>query len=247
MHAGPSVSRTTQFARTRAGNLAPKLGTTHALRVPMNKRTFTSCALAALVFTLAPAAFAQEIPTTDPEAPSETEARVQRHEVPPEAPTGPAKSQWYGWQTLTVDGLSTAAAFGGIGLSVNSGATGGALFFIGMGGYVLGAPAIHLAHAEYGRAGLSLGVRLVAPAVLGVIANAASRNCDKNSNDWINFCREGSTALGVGLGMLTAMAIDAAISWSSKGREERREEKPSVLPDVMVSPQGARAGISGRF
>src|SRR5689334_15201926 len=64
--------------------------------------------------------------------------------------------EWYGWQILIADAVSTGVFFAG----ANAGGDGGnALMSLGAAGFVLGGPAIHVAHADYANAGIDLGLR----------------------------------------------------------------------------------------
>jgi hypothetical protein len=108
-----------------------------------------------------------------------------------------AEKHWYGWQTLLVDAVSIAAmpAAG-----------------VGFGGYLLGAPIVHATHDRWGIAAASLGLRVALP-VAGAIAGLKFANCapqmaNTEGGDW---CGVGEAIVGVGLGMLTAIAIDAAV------------------------------------
>lgn len=72
---------------------------------------------------------------------------------------------WYGWQTLTTDGVAVGAMVS-IGL-VRDWGVAGALGLVGTSSYLLGAPIIHAAHGRWGAAFGSLGLRTV-PILLSV-------------------------------------------------------------------------------
>jgi len=76
--------------------------------------------------------------------------------------SGVARAEgWYGWQTYSADALAAV-------LILDSGHDESA-GILGVGLYAFGAPLIHWAHGDGGRAGVSLGARLVAP-VIGLVA-----------------------------------------------------------------------------
>ena len=177
-----------------------------------------------------------------------------RNEEPSPAPIADRKSTWYGWQTLTVDGIATATIAASFGVAGSGDARGPAyaLFGVGMGGYVAGGPLVHIAHGEYIRAIGSAVMRAGLPALAGTVAYGLSHGCDANDH-WIpSFCQEGAAFFAVAIGMLTSMAIDAgAIAWTTH-RAARVEHPPPVAkltlaPDFAVSPRGASAGVVGQF
>lgn len=117
-----------------------------------------------------------------------------RDEALPVSADKTAGGRWYGWQTLLVDAVSVAAmpAAG-----------------IGAGGYLLGAPIVHAAHDRWGIAAASLGLRVALP-IAGAYAGVALENCPRNAQS-DDMCGLGGAILGLGVGMLTAIVIDAAV------------------------------------
>jgi len=123
-----------------------------------------------------------------------------------------AKSGWYGWQTLFVDGLALTSLMG---LVANDQPT---PVYVGMGAYTVGAPTVHFANGEVGRGIGSLALRaMVAP--FGIFAyrsfSGARRNCEEPSNEPVN-CGYGMVAADL-LGVLAlsvmggVTAFDAAV------------------------------------
>src|ERR1051326_3148161 len=78
-------------------------------------------------------------------------------------------SPWYGWQTLSVDALSLTTALGGIFLSTRPWterpASNKFLIYSGIGAYVFGAPIVHAAHHQTGKAIGSLLLRSIPPLI----------------------------------------------------------------------------------
>lgn len=157
--------------------------------------------------------------------------------------TAPApRTEHYGWQILLTDAavvgatLATAAAD-------DSGDLSGTIF---VGGYLTGAPVVHLAHDNPRGAVYSLGLRLTAP-VAGAILGIAMDDC--REDEWL--CPLGGMALGGAAGMLGASIIDATLV----ARKEVPAEDAhllrlgSVAADPVVSAAGDRAfvGLAGSF
>lgn len=124
----------------------------------------------------------------------------------------PPSRTWYGWQTLVADGASLTAFAGAMALyRPSSGATqdlSAGLLVLGASGYVLGAPALHLAHDAPWRAAGSLGLRLGLPGA-GLLAGLAlAPRCSGS----LRCLDEGLEAGAVGtlLGVVGAIVVDAA-------------------------------------
>ncbi len=158
--------------------------------------------------------------------------RVAPVVVPPDAIAARVK-RWYGAYTLATDGAAVALAFGGAALG------GGEWLLAASGGaYVLGGPIVHLAHGNPGRSLLSLGTRAGLPLMLAFVGVAAE-NCSNGGGD---FCGYGGALVGFGVGMVGAVAIDAAVI----ARDEV-ERTPAFAPALSVSRERAWLGATGVF
>jgi hypothetical protein len=150
---------------------------------------------------------------------------------------------WYGWQTLLVDAASFSLMAAGAG-NDNS-----PLLYAGVGGYALGGPAVHIANGESGRAALSLGVRIVLPAIGAAIGYASYRQPSKP--DWFDFGPGFDAAIFGVVGGLAACVIDAAAIAHHRVAADPPpppQSGVSVTPSVAVEPHGgARAGLVGTF
>ena len=95
------------------------------------------------------------------------EARGPAAEVPEAARR--MESHWYGWQTLTTDGLSIGLLVGGLALSGDAGARGVSNGFLVAGavGYSLGGPIVHFLQRNPGRGVASFMLRVPAPIAVG--------------------------------------------------------------------------------
>lgn len=151
------------------------------------------------------------------------------------------EATWYGWQVLIAD-VAT------VGLTVTAANTDASDVLIpaAFGNYLLAAPVIHAAHGNWGRAGLSLGVRTVIPVATGGIFYAASR-CDppstSNPDADPGWCFDGvAAAFGAVLGAVVASAVDSsAIAW------KRQQPAPTIAPTLGVTKTAAWLGVAGQF
>lgn len=145
-----------------------------------------------------------------------------------EVPTPPpAPSDWYGWQLLLADG-------GALGLGAATGNGDIALGWIGTGAVV------HGAHHNYGRAVLSVGMRIGLPLAGVFLGESSARGCTGD------LCDLGPALVGGMLGMGTAEVIDLALA---------KDEPDAALPArsqrwtpvASVRHSGATLGIAARF
>jgi len=211
-----------------------------------------------LAFFLGLSVFVPGIAYADDEgidvAPAETPASAPKAE--------PREERWYGWQTITTDGI--ALTLGTVGLSVGLASMGSiapCLDFdgngcagrgrgadqggqaiaatLGIGGaatYLLGAPIVHATHGHWDKAGISLGLRALPIALATPLL--ASGNDD-------------APAIGLGVltvGALAAMAIDAAVV----AREDvvpvpRDKPRLGVAPNIDAVNRGGGVSLVGTF
>jgi hypothetical protein len=117
-----------------------------------------------------------------------------------------AEDRWYGWQPMLTDAASVTFMLG----SIKYVSRPAALLSLGVGGYVLGSPTVHAAHGNWGRAGVSLGLRVGLPTLGFVIAaKATSRRHGQFSDHEMS-----GGIVGAALGVIAAAVIDYA--WLSK-------------------------------
>jgi len=146
---------------------------------------------------------------------------------------------WYGWQTLLADGAGLSAAVACAALFENHDS--GALCYLPF----LGASAVvHVAHHNPGRAALSFAMMTLLPIVGGAIGNATA-DCGKDTF----LCGLGETIVGAGVGLATAMTLDAAFAFSTEETPRPIAHRgPSFMPTLAVNPSGgAGVGLAGRF
>jgi hypothetical protein len=164
---------------------------------------------------------------TNAPAPRQADAVVPRRKA----------GQWYGWQTLVCDGVSVLTV----------------VVVVGIGGYLLCAPIVHVAHGRGLIALADLGLRVGAPvagafagAGLGYLADDASgRNSTYGGAALVG------GVLGFGVGLLGAVIVDAAVLAREDAPLDGREARQSqftILP--VVGPRslgGLDVGLGGVF
>jgi len=129
-----------------------------------------------------------------------------------------AEREWYGGEVLAADTIGWALIIGG--------ATADAwpIAALGVGGIVLGGPVIHAAHDNYGRAAVSVGLRIGGP-LLGLGLGAA---LDKDSHSFIPV----GPVIGAFLGYVAGAIADIAFV-------AYEDDSPEAVPRLL--------SIGGRF
>lgn len=143
---------------------------------------------------------------------------------------------WYGWQNLLVDAAALAVASVAVsGVDDDSGGGAGVAF---LGIYLLGGPIVHFAHGQLESGLASFGLRSGLPSVGGMLGCAALSEVPVDLGCYVG------VVLGVGLGILTAIIIDAAVL----AYEEVPDAEPSA-PQVSIAIDQRSAGLvaSGMF
>jgi hypothetical protein len=150
----------------------------------------------------------------------------------------------YRAQLIASDVVTTALLLGAAASTNGDGPPNQPMFALGLVGYGLGAPIIHLAHHHPGRALASLGLRLAAPLVTAGIGSqlrtcfvTPSYDCDVQS------AADSHAAIGLLLGAAGAMVIDTA--WL--GAAEPARPVPSWTPTVGATRSTFSVGLAGTF
>lgn len=191
-------------------------------------------------------------------------ARADESSAPPPVPT-----RSYAWQTLAVDGAGLAATGGIIAGAVagdhDSNGWVAPSLLASSAVYVLGAPAIHLAHDRGSAAGTSVALRVISPVAgilvggsIGFVGGLLASGCKLNDSG----CRNEKAgtivfASGLGVGALIGLGVPIVIDALYLAREpvpatpspqSARSVKPKVVPRVDVLPNGGGfAGVAGTF
>lgn len=136
------------------------------------------------------------------------------------------ETEWYGWQTLIADGTSVLI------LPIVAGVTQSpTLGGIAVGGYFLAPPIIHGAHGRWAMFAASLGLRVVMPVVGGLLGAAAEGDCGGD------LCIPVGAAIGVAVGVLGAIALDASLlSYETVDADPRYRGRSRKPGDLAWSP-----------
>jgi hypothetical protein len=159
----------------------------------------------------------------------------------------------YRWQVAATDAGVIAAAAAGFALEGRGfldNVPSNMLMGVASAGYFLGAPVVHLAHREYGRAGISIILRVGLPIVGGAIG-ARLASCSRD--EWL--CGLDEFAKGFALGAVTAAIVDSAFvapgspSHVEPDRVVARRPPPAVRlsPRLVAAPNVALLGVGGSF
>lgn len=152
------------------------------------------------------------------------------------ADDGDAHERWYGWQTLVADGLALGVA--GLGLGLDAGDTSTTVLSLAATGYVLGGPLVHLGHGDAMKGLGSLGLRVGAPLVSGVVFGALFAG---TANHAMSGFQAGFYFIGVPVGVVTAIIVDAAVlAW-----EPATPSSTGIGVDLSRDRVGL--AVSGRF
>jgi hypothetical protein len=137
--------------------------------------------------------------------------------------TDAPRSVWYGWNVAAIDFGALALEGGALAIALSdkphdkTPAT--VLALTGLSVYLFGPMALHLSRGNPGNAGWSVALRVGAPLVMGgsfalVSAASCQDSPPSDDSDWFQCdCACGNVIwgiLGAGVGILSAMVIDAA-------------------------------------
>lgn len=153
----------------------------------------------------------------------------------PKAAREATTTEWYGWQTLAADGASLGLVIAGAASDKPT------LAALGILSYVVTSPTIHALKNEHGRAGVSLGFRLIGP-VVGVLGGMAASDifCGQCGVDYSPTWVVGGALVGIASGPI----FDAV--FQSK-RAIKARPSVSLAPAVVPSRQGMTVGLTGAF
>jgi hypothetical protein len=151
------------------------------------------------------------------------------HAEPPKPakPTKPTIKIWYGWEMLPVDLAASGVILAGVATRNDR------LAWAGGAVWAINGPTVHVLNGRVDRAGLSVGLRVVTPLLLGGIVLQLGGCSDSYHSGG---CR---TALLGGLlgGAAAAMIID----------HYQALDTVPVVPTVGFGSGGMTYGIAGRF
>lgn len=176
-----------------------------------------------------------------------TGVTTARPEARIEQPSDPMR-EWYGWQTLALDGASVSIVLlGGLALATDEYQLEevGATWILGSAvPYLFGSPVLHAVRGHSGKAWASFGLRLGMP--LAGYAAGAFPEC--HSGD---FCKVGYGAVGGAIGIAGAMVIDAAwLAWERRSVRQSagfRSGSIELTPKLVLSPDRGELMLVGRM
>jgi len=149
--------------------------------------------------------------------------------APTTAPAASGDTESYALQTLAMDGASLAL--------MAAGSKSGAMVGIGLGMYLVGAPAVHLYHHQTAHAGQSMLLRVGLPLIGAVVGHAMTANDTEGDAD----------IAGPALGLMAGAALASVIDAGALARQPV-ERAPRWAPTIGTTRQGGfTAGIAARF
>lgn len=177
------------------------------------------------------------------------------------SPRREQRDTWYGWQTLSADGAALTLGAAGIasGAAAGSGELMATAVLLGGASFVLTTPILHASHGRAGRGVASFAMRsggMFVSAVTGVAlytgiaCNTSSTACAGELGGLDENLIGGG--LGLGIGALTSIAIDAAaLAWEPEPATAEPASQAAVRwsPTGAYDPQRALAtvGVQGAF
>lgn len=139
----------------------------------------------------------------------------------------------YAGSMLALDGASIAL------LVASDRMDAGAIGWLGVGGYSLGGPILHIGHNRPGRAAASLALRAGLP-LAGLMVGLQLGDDGCGNLD----CQTGAVA-GLALGAVAAAVVDATVL---ARRADSDRPRPALVPTVATAPGGgASIGLAGEF
>lgn len=150
----------------------------------------------------------------------------------PRHPASPPKRVWYGWQTLTMDGLSVAVP-----ITLAAAKSDAAAYAFG-GFYLFGPAVVHWTHENVGTGFASVGVRVGSPLV-GLLAGCAV-SCGGRGDYEAAFA-------GLFLGYAAAVVLDAAAFAWEDPEPQRYGARPTITPTASIHRGGGTFGLVGSF
>jgi hypothetical protein len=155
------------------------------------------------------------------------------------------RKSWYGWQTLTVAGVSALPyALVMDGKSVPVG-----YFIAGTAGLLLGPPVVHLAHRNWGRAAGSFIMGTMPAVALTLVGIAGADACNRSDDG--ESCGPPAVAILAILALIghtiAYIATDSSTLAWNYGPVHRAPENAFVMPRLSMTRNGSSLGLGGSF
>ncbi len=156
--------------------------------------------------------------------------------------SSPPNRVWYGGPILGFDALAVALVMAGA-----ASESGAVLVSSGL-VYIAGGPVVHGTHHNGGKAVASLGLRVGLPflgGLVGVHAGSSSRNGCSGEMCGLGGAVAGG-ALGVGVGMIAASAIDISLL-AYESKPESVGPRVALLPAIDPNKRSASLTLQGNW
>jgi hypothetical protein len=176
---------------------------------------------------------------------------VDRLRLDATPPPRVGQRSWYGWETLTVYGVSAAFLAGSI-AATTQGATNPATTSFGVIGFTglpLGGAVVHWANGNVAKGFGSIGLSMVSTlATAGIGAGIGYLSPASHRQDGAVVITFGGM-IGAGVGLMAAMAVDVSLlSYRDRPAPSAAGHRPtwSMIPTVLhVDRSGAVLGLAG--
>jgi hypothetical protein len=168
--------------------------------------------------------------------------------VPPEEPAETVKAPgWYGAPILVTDLVAAGMGVAALAFTQDHSESATTVFALGaVSTYLLGGPIVHGVQGEGNRVVGSAALRVLAPIGGGLagllIAAPFAQACGSNDGHYCSLERVMvGTAVGFGVGVVTASAIDIGLL-AVRRRAESSEPRVALVP--TIDPSGGLGGVS---
>jgi hypothetical protein len=177
----------------------------------------------------------QQPPVTAAEAAVDDDVLLDDEGSSTESP----RRTWYGWQTLTADGISMLLVITAASLAESDNDAAETLVWASLASYEFAPGIVHFVHQNPGRGFASFGIRLGMPLAGAFVGAAAASGCRGYE------CEAVGAGVGFLFGMGGAIAIDAAVLAYDDPESSRRAKR--VRPFASVAPGRAYVGLAGEL
>jgi hypothetical protein len=147
----------------------------------------------------------------------------------------PRSTEWYGLEILAADFTSMMSA-AVVSQVWSKEVTAG----VYLAGYGFGPAGVHIAHGNWGRAALSVGIRAALPTVGGVLGYHSGERQSAEDDGGVAAFEYGALAAAV------AVTLDAAfLAWTSTTPPPPPRPRPVITPVVSASADHVLLGVGG--
>lgn len=215
------------------------------MRIPTSLQALSISTALFATEHLARASDEGEIPLRTTPTPHTAQAPTPTSAPSPSEPR--MRTEWYGWQTLTLDGATLVGAIGGS-LAAKSAVPS----LVAGGFFIISGSIVHGLHGRGPAALASFGLRAGLPAagtliggLIGFLATVGESNSAVGSGVFGGLF---GGALGCGVGVITASTLDAVLlGHETVPDTETKTTSFRLSPTVGFTRSGANAGIAGTF